>query len=209
MTRALVALGLAASVVVLAGCGAAPPLPDKITPAEAQEQVDRSNREWWAGMFPDEPMPTVRVVETVVDSNRADEVRACLEAAQIEGVEIFDNGWSAGSTEASNAIMRANFVCTLRFPRDLSDPVALGMLSDAESEWLYNFNTKRLVPCLQLLGYRVANTSLQWAPEQRGYWVPYDDMRPIPTDAEWAQIDAAGPPAPIGPDTTDRRPSRG
>lgn len=192
-TRALVAL--AASVALLAGCSAAPQLPPPLTKAEAEELVDQQNAAWWNSMFPDEPMPTARVVAYLDPHDPGTAITDSLISANVDTISM---GTDAAANDAFN---RAMFVCSLRFPYDLSDPEDFGMLSEAQRAWLWSYNQSRLVPCLQSLGYLIENRTGDFDARDAYHsdWWPYFDIQPIPQDeGEWARIDLRCPPPPIG-----------
>lgn len=204
MTRASALVALGASVVLLAGCAHAPELPAPLTKADAQEIIDQQNAAWWGSMFPDEPMPTERVVGYLDPLDPGTAIDDCLASANIDGLAIVDGSWTMtdGSQAASEALNRALFTCSQRFPYDLTDPSKLGMLSDAQRAWIWSYNQKRLVPCLQSLGYALANRTGDFnaSDSYHSDWLPYFDIQPVPRDpAEWTRIDLKCPPSPIGP----------
>ena len=201
MTRASVAVALAASLALLAGCTPAPQLPAPITPAEAKERIAEQNRGWWESMFPDEPMPVVEPVAYLNIDDPGTAANDCLRDAGIDGL-VFgtDGSWSIanGSASTMEEVSRAQFICAMKYPYDFSDPAALGMLSDDELAWIWKYNQTRLVPCLQLLGFTVINRTGGYA--EGSYWIPYYEMAPIPrSNEEWERIDLRCPPSPVGP----------
>jgi len=197
MTRAGALVALAASLAVLAGCAPAPELPAPITQQEAQRRMDAQQADWWESMFPGEPMPEIEPVEYIDPLEGSTLVIDCIRDAELPGVTVYDNGWSYGSSgdDAADRLVKLTlFTCSQEYPYDVSDPAALGMLSDAESAWIGAFDGARLVPCLRLLGYDIPVQA-----ESR-FGSLYDAMSPQPTTAaEWAYIDFRCPPSPIGP----------
>ena len=210
MTRALVALGLAASVVVLAGCGAAPPLPEPMTSQEIDQLLAEQRSNSWKSMFPNEPEPVVDVIAYIPLGSTDNPIGQCVADAHLDKVEVSVSGYSmsvsVGNPEVEDALNRQLFICSAQYP---TDPATFYFLTREESLWLDEYNHERLVPCLQLMGYVINDTSGQYNPGQAGYWSPYFGMKPIPTEAEWQRIDLACPPAPVGPDHSEDRPSRG
>ncbi|CAN5262315.1 hypothetical protein BH11ACT4_BH11ACT4_13870 [soil metagenome] len=202
------ALAVAASLL-LGGCAAAP-LPAGLTAAEAHKIVDDNNRRWWTSMFPTEPMPVVEPIRTVSVGESGVAVNECVQAAGLVGVtEDKNGGFSVSSTTmtAQNALHRQLFVCSLEYPNDLSHPEQSGYLSRAQLDYLWDYYTQRLVPCLELLGYDVPahqgrETFLSGGASR---WLPYFDLSPEPAAAEqWQAIDYHCPPAPY---VADWRPS--
>ena len=201
MRGSVAVVALAASLALLAGCAPAPQLPAPITPAEAKSRIAEQNQQWWDSMFPDEPMPVIEPVAYVSVDDPGTATIDCLRDAHIDGL-VFgtDASWSIsnGSASTMEQVSRAQFICAMKYPYDLSDPAALGMLSDDELAWIWNYNQSRLVPCLQLLGYTVINRTGDYA--EGSYWIPYYEMAPIPrSNEEWERIDLRCPPSPVGP----------
>lgn len=202
MTRAIALVAAAASVLLLTACAPEPPLPAPMTQAEAQELVDEQSERAWTDSFPEEPMPVIEPVE-YVDSLDPGTIRDdCLRAAVIPGV-VVGNGSAVSISQGEAAtmanILRAQLICAMKYPLDLSDPESLGLLSDAQLAWNWNYNQQRLVPCLQLLGYALHNQSGEYVPGSHTYWVPYYEMMPTPrSNEEWALIDRHCPPSPVG-----------
>lgn len=197
MTRAAAALALAASLAVLAGCTPAPELPAPLTPEEAQRQMDAQRDDWWDSMFPGEPMPDIEPVSYIDALDPGTQIVDCIRDAALPGLTAFDGGWSYGSSgdaEADRLVQLTLFTCAQQYPYDVSDPAAIGMLSEAQFAWISDFDRARLIPCLRMLGYYVP------AQAESGYGSLYDSMSPQPTTTEeWAHIDFRCPPSPIGP----------
>jgi hypothetical protein len=194
MTRARALLAAAASVLLLAACAPEPRLPAPATEGQAKQQMAEQSRQWWEAMFPDEPMPVVDPIEYISVDDPDDRRADCVRQANIDGL-------IATADPGSQALAdRIQFICSMEYPYALSDPASLGILSDAEYEWNWNYNQKRLVPCLQLLGFTVINRVGEYIEGSRASWSPYYEMAPTTlSEAEWARIDLACPPSPIGP----------
>jgi len=195
-------LAVTASVALLGGCASAAPLPEPMSQAEAQQRIDESNRLRWDAMFPGELMPTVEPVAYLEPGASWTEITDCLRDAAVEGVSFnTDDSWSravAGSAELEHAVDVARFVCQLTYPLDLSDPAKLGFRTDEQLEWIWNYNQKRLVPCLLQLGYRTVPQPEEYVKGSNSWWMPYYEMSPVPaSDAEWARIDLRCPPPPL------------
>lgn len=188
-----------ASVLLLAGCATAPPLPASISEAEAQDRVDRFNDVRWQSMFPDEPMPSVEPIAYSDPRDSRSKVLECLKNSRIEGLSFGPNlSWEySGDAEGQDSVNRAEFICSLQYPVDLSIPGRSGMLTEAELDWIWNFNQDRLMPCMRQLGYTVV---IRPHDDVRDYWYPYFQMVPTPSsEREWALIYLHCPPSPIGP----------
>ena len=199
-------LALAASVLLLTACAPVVELPPPITQAEVKRMMAEGNQQWWQSMFPDEAMPVVDPVEFVDPREPADKAMDCLRAADLEGISFTENGWSTtGNSQAQNdEVNRAMFVCQMQYPYDISDPSALGYVSDEQARWLWYFHRDRLVPCLQMLGYTVTTHPEQYTDGSMSVIPPYYEMYPRPADEDWALIDFRCPPSPVGPDYRPR-----
>ena len=195
-------VALAASVLLLAGCAPAPDLPAPITYAEAKKRAYERNVDWWQSMFPDEPMPEVEPIEFLDPGEPSTKVIDCIRDAGFENLtEDVDIGTAIGGR--ADDLNRVQFVCALQYPYDLSDPENLsdlGMLSDDQLAWIWEYNRSRLVPCLRMLGYRVDSRDGEYVPGNEDLWIPYFDMTPLPqTEGEWARLNLRCPPSPVGP----------
>lgn len=197
--RFVAAVALAASTVLMAGCATEPTLPPGLTPEEAQEVVDSENAQWWSSMFPGEPQPVIEPIEYLGPNNEGTQVTDCILAANLEGVEESQGGITFTDSDpvVNDAFNRQQFICFLQYPRDMSNPEDQGYFSDEQLEYLHDYNTQRLVPCLRLLGYAVLGDTDSSGDEY--YWSPYYSMQPQPTTAsEWKRVDRSCPPPPIG-----------
>ncbi len=199
MTRARALVALAASVALLAGCTTPPPLPAPLTAAEKADLAAQNRADWWNSMFPDEPQPAIEPVAYLTADSDGTQIMQCMKDQHIEGMVFSENSWTYASTApyGQDLANRAMFVCDAQYPMD---PSLVGYLSDAEMEWNYNYNQKRLVPCLHLMGYTVANRTGEYAKGSNDYWVPYYEMTPMPTAQEWKIVDLKCPPSPVGSD---------
>ena len=178
----LVVAALAASVALLTGCTSAPP-PEPMTPLEAYRLI---------------AAPLVSQGADV-PGGPADE---CSSAAGVLDVMSTGVGWDpvVAAGFDTGEVRRAFFACQLRYSADVSDPSGVGQLTDGERAQIWSYDQKRLVPCLQLLGYDVENREGGYIKSNGPFWSPYSEMVPVPASAgEWARIDRACPPSPIGP----------
>ena len=200
MKRPGVLVALAASGLLLAGCTPAPDLPPPMTYAEAKKRVYEQNLEWWNSMFPDEPMPEIEPIEFLDPLNPGTAGLQCLADAQLEGVvvDIETKSWSYEGNADRTALDRLQFTCALQYPYDVSDPEKIGYLSDEQLSWIWDYNRTRLVPCLRMLGFTVADRDYDYFGSGE-YWIPYYEMSPIPTAVQWPWIDTRCPPSPVGP----------
>jgi len=179
----LAVVALAASGALLAACTPTPPPPGPMTPVEAYRLI---------------AAPLVSQGEDV-PSGLADE---CSSAAGVLDVVSAGEGWDPVVAAGFDAgeVRRAFFACQLRYSAGLTDPSGVGQLTDDERAQIWSYDQKRLVPCLQLLGYDVENRAGGYIRSNGPFWSPYTEMEPAPTSAgEWERIDRACPPSPIGP----------
>ena len=191
MTARLVGLALAASVLLLAGCATATPIPAGLTDDEAKAIVAQQ----LGGSRFDRDMPPVPVIAfTTMDSWSSMQV-TCLRAAGINAEEI-SGGYSVrGERYVGADFELAQFTCDSQYP---VDPRLQGYLSDAQADYVYDYLTERVAPCLELLGYPVVPS----APDHASFvdalptalWTPYLAIKATP--AEWATINAKCPPIP-------------
>jgi len=197
------AAALAALVVLLAGCAPDPvPLPPPLTTAEAEQFFAERDDRLWLLLGDRGPMPEVEPVELVSASTEGDPLQDCMDRAV--GIAGWGIGYSGvegpDGTPLGAAVNRAVFVCLLQYPYDLSDPEAVGVFSDQQRAWVWDYQRRRLVPCLQRLGYDVDNRD--WGYTTGDRWDPYDELRPRPaTERDWDRIIAECPPAPLAVNT--------
>ncbi|MEP6478243.1 MAG: hypothetical protein ABJB03_02535 [Rhodoglobus sp.] len=195
------AVAVVAAALMLAGCAAAaPPLPPGPTDAEAQALADQVQERAWenftnryAGEV-DLARPQVKVVEYIHEGEYVEQMTKCLVAAGVNAT--FDRaGVSAepGPGQLAGDVAYAQYVCSLEYP---VHPEEQGFLSRAQLEYMYDFYTTRLSPCLRLMGYPVSSAPPRSAfvegYEENLYfgWIPYYDVQPyVHNDREWEEID--------------------
>lgn len=200
-------VGAAACLCLLAGCAAAPdPSPPKgVSVEEAEQRVLDRNEFWWFLIGPqDAPMPEVEPIAYSADDEMA--LECFTESTGIPSITFGGQigYWTGPNGEPlSDSQNRALFVCSLKYPLDVSDPAAIGMYSEEERAWAWNYQQTRLTPCLQLMGFDVDNRAGGYIPSTP-WWNPYDDIVPVPSAAEWARIDDRCPPSPYGPTRGDQ-----
>jgi hypothetical protein len=194
---------VAALCVLLAGCSAGRAVPPGLSPDEVQRLIDEQNALWWNEMFPGEPQPVVEPIDYVEPGSSYVQSQKCIIDANIQGVRAQEDGglsFASDSTAAQDAFNRANYICTLSYPSDVSDPEALGYYSDEQLDYLDDYYRERLTPCLRLLGFEVPDRLAGGLGQSNFAMPPYWIMTPQPqTDAEWSMIDLRCPPPPIGP----------
>lgn len=200
------ALALAASVLLLAGCATATPIPPGITDAEAEEVVAENLAEQWTSIYHGQAgeMPRVeRVAFTTPDTWSSAQV-SCLVAAGIDAAEV-SGGFSVSGDGSvpEDQIRNSQFTCLAEYP---VDPRSLGYLSAPQALYAYDYFTQRLAPCLHLLGYRtpLAPDRLAYAGQLRAgiVWTPYALGAGPPLEAtpeQWEIINAKCPPLPATP----------
>jgi hypothetical protein len=116
----------------------------------------------------------------------------CLAESGVEGVEL-DGGNITFVGENFRDFDRANYICSLRYPTRIENPEQSGLLSPAQLEYLHDFFTERLLPCIRLLGYEVSavpdRETLAAGIALGPVWNPYDGVRPHPAQAsDWQPI---------------------
>lgn len=175
-----------AATAVLAGCASPRALPPSATPAEVRAVIAEQNRQWWDSIAPGEPMPVIEPIEYADPKGINPGLNECM---------------SSIDTTVQGSWDRAMFTCSMLYPYDYAEPEAFGIYSRAQLEFLYDYFSRRLSPCLEFLGYEVPE-----GPSLEGFtagefsgWTPYYAMRPTPlTAAEWRRIDLRCPVPPIG-----------
>jgi hypothetical protein len=189
-------LAAVASVLLLAGCAPAPQLPAPMTQAEAQQRIDDGNRARWESMFPGEPMPQVQPAGYLEPGASWTEITDCLRGATSTDGTLSSMALDTPARE--RAIMVARFVCQLKYPLDVSDPAKAGFLTEEQTQWIWQYNQTRFLPCVHQLGYAVR---LGTADDLTGFDSPILDFSPKPaSEREWALIELHCPPSPIGPE---------
>lgn len=161
--------------LALSGCGAQ--LPAGLTASEVRHYQQEEARLWWDGMFPDDPMPTVAVVEYATPETRDDLTSACVDAAL---------GFPTLTDYSTKAFSIAYWTCYAEFPLD---PEGRHLrLSPEQLSYSYSYFNERTVPCLRGLGYPVPafeSKALLLSPSQGdvGYpvWTPYWTVLADPT----------------------------
>jgi hypothetical protein len=149
-------------------------------------------------MFPDEPMPQVRVIATVEAEAQSRAVDGCLALAGMPS----QREPAASSQPDYLAYERALWFCYQQYPVRTEDILAQGFLSRDQLSYLYDYYDQRLVPCLAMLGFRVGTIPNRgpFMDLSVGYpsWNPYDQLEPTPTDARaWDSVFSQCPPPPF------------
>lgn len=190
---------LAASVLLLAGCASAPAMPEPLSPAVIKGQMADTAQQWWQAMFPSVPQPAVDPVEYLPRDEAMPKIVGCLKSAGIEGL-LFgpDESWIylGNDPDVVDEVNRTYYVCAQQYPLSFDDEI---FLSAEQREWIYHYERERLVPCLQLLGYSLANRTGEYLPGTDDSWTPYYEMYPTPAGSDWERIDLRCPPSPVGP----------
>lgn len=200
-------VGLAASVLLLAGCATPAPIPPGATDAEAERVVAEQLVHYWSalglGQSQNGRVVATRIAFTTADSWASQQV-TCLVAAGLDAREV-SGGFAIDSNGALSQAdgIDAQLTCLAQYP---VDPRVDGFLSDAQALYMYDYFTQRLAPCLELLGYDIPP-----APDRNSYvhllrvgvpWTPYEgaDSGPIATTPEqWQVINAKCPALPSEP----------
>ena len=191
---------LIAVTLLATGC-AARVTPPPLTQAQLDAITAADNDSRWAFFFGDRTDVTRPDVHRVayLPSNTAETYyKSCLRAANVDPEGIY--GFAAyDSGPVGTRAYLVYYTCVAEFP---VNPLDIGYLSRAQLDFMYDYYTTRLAPCLRLLGYAVtaappreefAATAL---PGQA--WDPYSEVHPAPGKYSWATIDEACPPLPAG-----------
>ncbi len=203
MTIRQVTLGMLV-LAALVGCAAAPqPLPPGLTNEEAAAIRAAEQENWWRQLSPAEPMPEIQVVRHIDDDDQSTLVD-CVESMNVPGVTVsIDNGFLIDDTPgAQRDLELAYFRCTQMYPPPQMSAEELGYYSAEQLAYLYDDFTRRLVPCLRMMGFDVVDPPAELF-RGSGYlsWDPYAVLVRNPTawDASlWALIDVRCPPPAIG-----------
>lgn len=197
---ALAAVALAVVLPLATGC-TAPVTPAPLTQRQLDAITAADNDSRWAFFFGDRPdvqRPDVHRLAYVPSHKAEAYYKSCLRAANVDpdlvyGFAAYDSG-----PVATRAYLEY-YTCVAEFP---VNPLEIGYLSRAQLDFMYDYYTDRLAPCLRLLGYQVT------APPPREEfvatalpgqaWDPYARVHPIPGKFSWAAIDARCPPLPAG-----------
>ncbi len=207
---ALAAYAGAASVLLLAGCATATPVPPGATDAEADRVVAQALVHYWSSLGPGQANGRVvaKRIAFTTSENWASQQVSCLIAAGLDAREV-SGGFAIDSNGAlSNADgLDAQLTCLAQYP---VDPRTQGFLSDAQVLYMYDYFTERLSPCLAGFGYHVP------APPRRSVYVqqlrnglPWTPYVAVQGDAPWALINGKCPPLPADPYSDFQPPGAG
>lgn len=196
--RTISGLGLAACLMLLAGCAVGTPASLELTASERADFAAQRNDLRWERFFADRDdviRPAVEVVR-YVSPERANRMWAgCVNNAGFEEVHEYGDSISFGVDASEvDAAYLAFYRCTAQYP---IEPTAVGYLSQRQLGNLFDYYANRLIPCLALAGYPVAldGTREQFIAlgvdgrEPNPY-----DVIDVPSSAAWRSLDLRCPP---------------
>jgi hypothetical protein len=149
---ALAAIAIAASMLMLAGCAAAPAV-DPLG-AERRVQIRQAILDaHWAGVvrdFPDGLRPTVPAVRPVTDHDKPAVFFACMRASGVPASPT-DNGFRYNSSLGQSRLEfeAVRYVCEASSP---SESEVVSYLSGTSRAALFDYQTKVVRPCLLSVG---------------------------------------------------------
>lgn len=184
MTSRLAALLLVASVAVaLSGCAQPTPIPPGPTREEVLELRADENLDWWQTMSGGQPQPAVEPVQFVSYELWPTYMEKCVRDAGYTGITASGDSIMFDPEPGQELeLNRAYYVCFQKYPLEITDATSEGLYSKAQVSWLYDFFTRRVAPCLRMLGYDVVP-----APDREAFidsfysyelWTPYGSVQP-------------------------------
>ena len=201
MNRATAAgVAIMASAALLTGCAPHTELPAPLTQQQLDAIVAADNDARWSFLFADRTdvvRPQVQRIDYVTPQKAEAIYKNCLSSTGVDLDYVFGFGNYTSDPTGLTAAYLAYYTCVAEYP---IDPRAIGYLSAAQLDYMYDYFTERLAPCLRSLGYHVdpapprsafAGTSFNGSA-----WDPYDDVHPVPGKYSWALIDEQCPPLP-------------
>lgn len=149
MTNLVSRRSLAATIVALALVTACTASDEDAGETADSQDVAQQQEQLAAGLGIENP-PTVDVIRIVTPEERGALVDACLAE---EGFPVGDGsqGFPESQLEAFNL---AQFVCMARYP---VDPEVTGTWTEVQTAIQYEWTVNVLIPCLEGLGYVIAN----------------------------------------------------
>ena len=196
--RTIGGLGLAASLMLLAGCAVGAPPSLELTASERADFTAQRNDLRWERFFADRDdvvRPTVEVVRYVRPEGVNRLWAGCVNDAGFEEVREYGDGISFGVDASEvDAAYLAFYRCTAQYP---IEPTAVGYLSQRQLGNLYDYYATRLIPCLALAGYPVALDGTR----DQFVALGVDGQEPnpyalleVPSGAAWRALDLRCPP---------------
>jgi hypothetical protein len=181
--RWLCVLGIAA---VLTACSPAaltmPPVP-AMTSTEVESAYEAFVESRWLSVeaeYPESTRPVVERVRFIAPGEMPEVVVGCLLQAGFDATvttDAFGPALEVSTPEAqSDTVAVAWFVCDAQYP---IDPTLTQPLSGAEIEYMYDYNTRTLLPCLAGEGFEIEAPSKQTYIESFGTpdgWYPYSEL---------------------------------
>lgn len=197
MNRAAAALAVAV-LLLTSGC-ATRANPPSLTQAQLDAITAADNDARWAFFFggrTDVVRPDVHRLAYVPANKAETYYKSCLRAAGVDPEGIYGFAAYDPGPLATQAYV-TYYTCVAEHP---VNPLEIGYLSRAQVDYMYDYYTARLVPCLRVLGYPVSDPPPREEFAATAYpgreWDPYAQVHPVPGKFSWASIDARCPPLP-------------
>lgn len=194
---------LAAVVLALVGCSATPAPEPGLDPADVDELRDYLIDTYWASTGLSDDLRPPRPSVTVVDASDRDSAYVkCMNNAGFDNYyALSDGGYTIGDASMDarpEDELIADYVCGTSFEIDGQFD---GVYNDEQLDYLFDYYQQILVPCLQVLGYQVAEVpSRAVFAGNWGGWHPYFSVEALQQEAffEDKRVPVKCPPTPAG-----------
>ncbi|MGX5680695.1 hypothetical protein [Schumannella luteola] len=175
------------ATLALAGCTVPPP-PPGLTDSEVRAVIEESNRVWWEAIAPGEQMPHNDPVEYMVEGG-PDLQWQCVDSVGIEGIRFSENRQlTVTDPSAELVFQRALFECNQKYPYLIESPEAAGFYSQEQLDYLAVAFERRVVPCLESLGYAVGEPPEGSFTAPHLGWLPYYNLSPPTTNLAYLGV---------------------
>lgn len=162
--------------VLLAGCTPVAALPPEPSGAELERLIALELDFQWqfVGLTPDSPRPAVDRIRIVSMAEAESVHKQCLIDAGYDSVRV------NSTFGADNYERLAIYTCSAQYP---TPPSSLGLFSEEQLDFLYDYFMQVTVPCLEANGVTVADIPSRedfGAPsaQLKQVWIPYYSIEP-------------------------------